>query len=319
MFTHILVPLDGSELAECVLPHVKLQAALMGAEVTLFHSLERDGGAGSTSPVHPVEWRMRRAQARSYLEKAAKKLRSSLSRVNVVLLEGSAAESIIDFAHGNHVDYMILSTHGNSGFTGWNINSVVQKVMLRSYISTLLVRAYIQPCEKVPGYSKILLALDCSTRSENTLPIGVMLASEYHSRLLFGHVVRTPELPGLLPPNSEDEKLKERIVTRNKKSAGSYLNQLVEQFSSEKISPEKRLLIGGNVAASLENLVKTENIDLMVISAHGNRSATEWPYGSVAVNLIVYGTAPLLIMQDVHHTRARRTLAEEAAGENFGH
>lgn len=110
MFTHILVPLDGSELAECVFPHVRLQAALMGAEVTLLHSLERDGGAGSPSPVHPVEWRMRRAQAKSYLEKAAKKLRSSLSSVNVVLLEGPAAESIIDYAHGNHVDYMILST-----------------------------------------------------------------------------------------------------------------------------------------------------------------------------------------------------------------
>lgn len=319
MFTHILVPLDGSVLAECVLPHVKLQAMAMGAEVTLLHSLERRNSTVSPKPVNPVEWHMRRAQAQSYLEKASEKLKAEIPRVKTALIEGPAAENIIDYAHGNNVDYMVLSTHGHSGLTGWNISSVVQKVLLRSYISTLLVRAYRQPYENAGGYHKILLALDCSTRSENTLPMGMMLASRSKSRLFLGHVVRTPELPGRLPPNSDDEKLKNKIVERNKESTGNYLQQLAAQFNSEKVSPETRLLIGGNVAASLENLVKTENIELMIISAHGSRSATDWPYGSVAVNLIVYGTIPLLIMQDVHHTRATRTRAEEAAGENPGH
>ncbi len=319
MFTHILVPLDGSELAECVLPHVILQATVMGAEVTLFHSLERQDPKGSSSAVHPVEWHMRRVQAQGYLDKVSRKVKASIPGVKTALVEGSAAESIIEYAHNNDVDYMVLSTHGNSGLTGWNVSSTVQKVLLRSYISTLLVRAYNQPYEKVDGYGKILLALDCSTRSENTLPIGVMLALEGKSRLFFSHVVRIPELPGQLPPNLEDEKLRNRIVERNRESAGKYLDQLMAQFMSQNLSPEKRLLVGDNVAASLEDIVRAETIELVVISAHGNRSATEWPYGSVAVNLIVYGTVPLLIMQDVHHTRARRTQAEEAAGENPGH
>lgn len=319
MFTHILVPLDGSELAECVLPHAELHACVMGARVTLLHTLERPGGTGSSRPVNPVDWHMRRAQATSYLDSVAARLQSSVPSVKTALVEGSAAESIIDYSHANGVDFMILSSHGNSGLTGWNISSVVQKVILRSYVSTLLVRAYRQPYEEVEGYGKILLALDCSTRSENTLPIGVLLASENSSKLLLGHVVRTPELPGRLPPDSEDRELRERLVERNRISAGNYLDQLAVQFSSETVAPERRLLVGDNVAASLENLVRTENVELVIISAHGYRSATDWPYGSVAVNLIVYGTVPLLIMQDVHHTRARRTRAEEASGENPGH
>lgn len=315
MFTHILVPLDGSELAECVLPHVKLHANAMGARVTLFHSLARH----NRTPVNPVEWHMRKAQARQYLHTAAEKLKEHVKRVETVLVEGPAAESIIDYAHENNVDYMILSTHGNSGLTGWNISSVVQKVILRSYISTFLVRAYRHRFSDFTGYGKILLALDCSNRSENTLPMGVMLASGSGAKLIMSHVVRTPEMSGRLPPGPKDEELREELIQRNTKAARVYLRQLTEEFGSDTLIPEKKLLVGDNVAASLENLIRTDDIDLVIISAHGYNNTTEWPYGSVAVSLIVYGTVPLLIMQDVHHSRARRTLAEEFAGENSGH
>jgi nucleotide-binding universal stress UspA family protein len=315
MFSHMLVPLDGSELAECALPHAIVQARAMGARLTLLHSLERN----STSPVKPVEWHMRKAQASIYLQRTASRLKPSIPGVETALVEGPAAESIIEYAHGNDVDFMVVSTHGASGLTGWNISSVVQKVILRSYTSTLLVRAYRQPVLPVTKYERILLALDCSGRSESTLPVGTVLARENGAELILAHVVRTPDMPRRLPPDAEDEELKERFVEKNRAEASRYLRHLAAQFKSDMVSPAVKLLVGGSVTGSLERLVKKEDIDLVIISAHGSRNATDRPYGSVAMNFIVYGTAPLLVMQDIHHTRAPRTRAEEAAGENSGH
>lgn len=315
MFSHILVPLDGSELAECALPHAIVQARAMGASLTILHSLERN----SSSPVKPVEWHMRKAQASIYLERTADRLKHSMPGIRIALVEGPAAESIIEYAHGNNVDFMVVCTHGASGLTGWNISSVVQKVILRSYTSTLLVRAYRQPAMPVTKYEKILLALDCSGRSESTLPVGTVLAAENAAELILAHVVRTPDMPRRLPPDTEDIKLRERFVEKNRNEALNYLRQISAQFSSDKVSPSVKLLVGESITGSLERLIKEADIDLVIISAHGSRNSTDRPYGSVAMNLIVYGTAPLLVMQDIHHSRAPRTRAEEAAGENSGH
>jgi nucleotide-binding universal stress UspA family protein len=62
-----------------------------------------------------------------------------------------------------------------------------------------------------------------------------------------------------------------------------------------------------------------EPVDLVVLSAHGYSGSAEWPYGSVALNFIAYGTTPLLIVQDLVESEARRSKAEAAAAESKGH
>lgn len=318
MFNHILVPLDGSNLAECVLPHVKIMADAMGSRVTLLHSLERPNQSTDLYPVNPLDWHMRRAEAKLYLEKIAEKLGEALSDVNSVLLEGSAAENVIEYAHNNGVDFMILSSHGRSGLSGWTINSVVQKIILRSYTSILIVRAY-GAQNLVSGYNRIMVALDCSSRAETAVPMGIMLAGAQNAELLLAHVLKAPEMPGKLPPSAEDVKLSEQLLERNQAVAKEYLEQLTAQLSSESIVPATRLTAGNNVAATLENLVKSEKVELVILSAHGYEGDTSWPYGSVAVNFIAYGSTPLLVMQDIPFSRAARTRAEKAAGESAGH
>lgn len=314
MFDHILVPLDGSNLAECVLPHVKIMAKAMGSKITLFHSLERP----SLYPVNPLDWHMRRAEAKLYLDRISEELRETLSEVNCVLVEGPAAESVIEYAHSNGVDFMILASHGRSGLSGWNISSVVQKIVLRSYTSILIVRAY-GAQNNVSGYSRIMVALDCSNRAESAVPMGVMLAFAQNAELLLAHVLKTPEMPRRLPPSAEDIKLSEQLIERNQTEAEEYLKQLTAQLASESVLPATRLTVGRNVAATLENLVKNEEIELVILSAHGYEGDTSWPYGSVAVSFIAYGSTPLLVMQDIPFSRVARTRAEKAAGESSGH
>lgn len=321
MFNHILVPLDGSELAECVMPHARIVAEALGARITLLHVLERSPSPDLNDTINPLDWHIRKTEVQTYLDRITACLVDSVPDVCNVIVEGHAPEGVIDYAHHNSVDLIILCSHGRSGLSGWNVSSVVQKIILRSYISTFIVRAYktTKACEGKVTYKKILIALDCSQRAESALPIAISLARHQGARLLLAHVVRRPEMPGHLPRSREDTDLAERLMDRNYSEAKHYLAQLDSQLSSTDISIQTFLHSGSNPAATLDDLVESENVHLVVLSAHGYIGVKKWPYGSVAVNFITYGSTPLLIMQDIPFERSLRTRAENAARERPGH
>ncbi len=322
MFNHILVPLDGSTLAECVIPHARIVAEALGARITLLHVLERSHSPDLNHTINPLDWHIRKTEAQTYLDRMAASLVDSVPDVCNVILEGHAAEGVIDYAHHNNVDLITLSSHGRSGLSGWNVSSVVQKIILRSYISTFIIRAYKSTTGERGGevtYKKILIALDCSQRAESALPIAISLSRHQGARLLLAHVVSRPEMPRHLPRSREDTDLAEKLMGRNYSEAEHYLAQLESQLSSAEISIQTFLQIGSSAAATLDDLVESENVHLVVLSAHGYNSVEKWPYGSVAVNFIAYGATPLLIMQDIPFERSLCTKAESAARERPGH
>ena len=107
-----------------------------------------------------------------------------------------------------------------------------------------------------------------------------------------------------------------QIPERNRLQAAAYLEQLHPRLSA---NIETRLLVADDVASSLHNLAAQEHVDLVVLSAHGYSGGTKWPYGSVALNFIAYGTSPLLIVQDLSPEQAQRTRAEMITEEYKGH
>jgi nucleotide-binding universal stress UspA family protein len=183
MIKHILVPLDGSGLAECVLPHVMAIAPVMNAHITLVHVMEHSHHEGRAPVVDPVDWHLHKRESEIYLEKISRRLQKSNLNVEHTILEGSPAECVIEFAHNNNVDLIILSTHGRSGLSSWNVSSVVHKILLRSSKSTLLVRAYKPTTGNsiAVRYKRLFVGLDCSPRAEYILPIAIDLAQFYKS------------------------------------------------------------------------------------------------------------------------------------------
>ena len=187
MMNHILVPLDGSTLAECVLPHVAAIAPVTNARVTLLHVLQQTQNGRGTPAVDPVEWHLQKQNTEKYLEQIVNRLNEAgILGVEHVILEGNPAGSVIDFAHSNNVDLIALSTHGHSGLSGWNVSGVVQKILLRSYKSFLLVRAYMPPAVGTTKirYKRLFAGMDCSARSEFILPFAINLAQFYKSQLI---------------------------------------------------------------------------------------------------------------------------------------
>jgi nucleotide-binding universal stress UspA family protein len=319
MFDHILVSLDGSPLAECVLPHAVTLARAFGARITLLRVVERDssGGLGGAI-IDPLRWQVRKAEARAYLDELAARFAEAGLRVDTILLEGPAAERIIEFTRNRDVGLIIISTHGQSGLSGWNVSSVVQKVILRAHVPVMIVRAYVCPTTAIAEirYRRLLVPLDGSQRAEHVLPLAATLAHTSGSQLVLAHVVSTPEVPRRTPPTEEESRLVDRLTELNRARGVEYLEQLQARFPP---ATEIRLVVSGDPAAALHDLVDQDDVDLVALSAHGYSGGIRWPYGSIALNFIAYGTTPLLIVQDLSPHELEKTRAEIAAKEAKGH
>ncbi|HEX9839299.1 MAG TPA: universal stress protein [Anaerolineales bacterium] len=321
MINHILIPLDESPLAECVLPHVLTIARSTNAYITLLHVLELPRAVIDKQAVDPLEWHLRKQKAEEYLHDIATKLRHNNLKVEDVIMEGPPAECVIDFANNNDVDLIALSSHGSSGLSGWNVSSVVQKIILRSSKALLLIRAYMSSgtdLEEV-RYNRLFVGLDFSTRAEYILPVAVNLAEFHKAELILGMVIRKPELLHRFPLSAEEESLITRVADLNYRAASHYFDQLQSRLSLQGVSLQTRLTISDNATAALHDMVNQENADLVMLVAHGHSGERRWPYGSVAASFIAYGTAPLMIMQDLSGDEIKRSPAEISAREVKGH
>ena len=160
MYKRIVVPLDGSELAECVLPHVENIAKAMGTEeVILITVMERvidltpknaTGRPSGTvqesftdiafsdrpytakrfefdaSLKIPVVTGKMLKQGQRYLAQVAEPLTKKGIKAGITVLMGEAAEQIVDFASDENADLIIMASHGRSGFSRWAMGSVVK-------------------------------------------------------------------------------------------------------------------------------------------------------------------------------------------------
>lgn len=296
MIKHIFIPLDTSRLAECVLPHAVALARTFEAKLTLLHVIEP---AHTSNFIDPLAWDFKKVEARAYLEGVAARLSESSEPVQYMLLEGKPEECIIRTAQSNDQSLLLLSSHAQGGSSEWKLGSVVQKVMSRRHVSTMIVRADAASDLQSEGYHRILAPLDGSQRAECVLPLVADLTRFYKAQVILAHSIPRPEMPrGALTP-SEDLELAHQITERRRLDALQYLEQTRAQVG---LDAEIRLLVSDNTAEALHQLIAEEKIDLVVMSAHGYSGKTEWSYGSLAVNFITYGTTPLLIVQDCPDT-----------------
>jgi nucleotide-binding universal stress UspA family protein len=295
MFNPILVPLDGSPLAECVLPHVRAISQVFDAKIILLQVMDKNRADVSTQFIDLLNWQINKTEAMLYLKRIDDQLRNSALQTKINVLEGLAAESIIEFARSQQMKLIILSSHGQSGLRKWGISSITQKIIFSAPTSVLIIRAP-QPMEQ--SYRRILVPLDGSWRAENVLPIVTLLARFHKSQIQIVHVVKTPEMARHLPPVQEDIDLSNRIVERNQEEALHYLDQLQLHSPLVGINVKTHLIVSDNVTRAIHELADREHIDLVVLSAHGYSGNNQWPYGNMVNNFILFGKVPLLIVQD---------------------
>jgi len=319
MFKRILIPLDGSILAECVLPHLVAIARISDPEVKLMRVSEPFGVTARLRMIDPVDWQTRKAEAKNYLSGIAAFLEDNAGlRVSTHLYDGKPAEQIIEVAHSWNADLILMSSHGQSGISPWNVSSVVQQVILLVHRSLMLIRAYQPVIPDLQGlrYRKIFLPLDGSQRAEMPLTLVESLARAHSSEILVAHIVRQPELPRRTSASQEDVLLVNQLTDRNRVEAIEYLEDLKTRID---LTIQTKLEVSPSISRSLHQIADENDVDLTILSAHGYSGDTRWPYGSVGLGFIVYGSTPLLILQDLPTSEIEPTQAEIAAREIGGH
>jgi nucleotide-binding universal stress UspA family protein len=147
-FEQILVPLDGSTLAESALPHISRLAQAMKLSVHLLQvfSLPKSAFvvADGVFDQGPAVFReARRKEAEEYLAaKAAELGADGVESVTTNAVEGDAAGEIIDRARAANDNFIAMSTHGRSGVTRWLLGSVAERVIQHSGDPVLLIRPH---------------------------------------------------------------------------------------------------------------------------------------------------------------------------------
>ena len=147
MYQKIMVPLDGSDLAECVLPHV--EAIATGCEVknvTFVRAVEPLQVPSGAGWVFSPEERQRiesshRSDAQGYLNQLVGRLKYDGVDIQTQVITGKAAESLADYAEKNDVDLIAIATHGRSGVSRWVWGSVADRILRSACVPVLMVRA----------------------------------------------------------------------------------------------------------------------------------------------------------------------------------
>jgi nucleotide-binding universal stress UspA family protein len=330
------VPLDGSPLAEGAVPHAVLFARIFGSSIILLQVLDPTSFHENPKAVDPLRWQLRKAEANLYMQGIALQIRENLgeksmygeeekkSRVDYSIREGKAAENIVDYAHTENIDLLVISTHGSGGLSRWNISSVTQKVINLIYLPVLIVRAYDRSSTEISkiNYRRILVPIDTSRRAECSLSAGIELArggtypdstpeaAGDKSTLFLAAVIRPPELPIPEPLPIEISQLSEKFLQLSHQAVDRYLYEMKERLP---VDCDTCVVDSTSVATAIQELVVQEDIDIVILCAHGYSGQVTWPYGTVTRNYIEHGTKPVLVIQDVPRSQVRPSAAEVAA------
>jgi nucleotide-binding universal stress UspA family protein len=145
MYNKILVPLDGSTQAECVIPHLETIAKTGVKDIELISVIEpveiptRGKIALSDDDLKKITLEAKR-DTHKYLDQVAARLTRSGIKVHPIILTGKPAESLIDYIGSNDIDLVIMATHGRSGLNRLFWGSVAEKVLRSVDTPVLLVK-----------------------------------------------------------------------------------------------------------------------------------------------------------------------------------
>lgn len=305
MVQKVLVPLDGAPRAEASLAWATALHRAFGCGVVLLQVVE--GGPQRLGRFSgSMEWRMAQAEATAYLGAVANRLRAEGIGVEVDTAAGCASDEILGAVHRHAADLVLLTRHGQGEALEFPSGGTTAKLVACAGTSFLLVPG-LQDGNGDRPVRRVITPLDGSPRAEWALHLAASVASANEATLVLFHALLRPEV---LSSGQEPEgasRLAERLVRLNRRTAHRYLELKADQLSTGKLEVDVELVTTDNVPRAIHDAASREPGGLLVLSAHGKAGRAAWPYGGVASQLILQGTVPTLVFQDLPRKRATRT------------
>ena len=287
MYSKILVPLDGSNFSEQILPYARFFAGTLKAPVALLHITNPDA--------RPPFWPPQAGDR--YLKEIAQKHFASSVGVTIRTEVGVPEEVIVDDAKSDPGCLVAMATHGTSGMRRWLIGSVAAKVAQTAANPLLFIRPRENADPSAPvKLDTVFVPLDGSGLAEKILPHVCALARATQMEV---HLLRIYTLPadayvvadGVIAqgPAQYREELENQAKT--------YLDGKAAGLRAEGFTQVVSTTVEGDATGEIIDLARRTPNNLVAMSTHGRSGIRRWVLGSVAERVVQYSQDPVLLVR----------------------
>lgn len=290
MIKTILVPLDGSELAEQVLPYASELAGRASAELLLLTSIQPVGIWDATATA--INWEREERLAQEYLDAQKDRLEAAGVKVRVKRQHGEAAANILETAEAESVSLIAISTHGRSGLSRWLFGSVADRVVQSSHVPLLMIRPDART-EPRPIFEKILVPLDGSDVAAGVLPFVEEVAKLFGASLVLYHAV--PPISAYPGFETVNPQLDGKVLQEMQQQAKELLSRAAHDIEARGF----RVTVAVSIDLAADGILRAARetgAGLVAIGTHGRSGLGRMVLGSVANAVMRRSTIPCLLV-----------------------
>lgn len=295
----ILIPLDGSRLAEHSLSYLRTLKDFDEEQIELMSVADVEEDHRSLKEVDAKDREIN--VLRGYLKEVQEKAKAAFGiEAGTRVVGGAPAEAILREADEFNPDLIVIATHGRSGLSRWRFGSVADKVIRGGGHNTLVIGPKAADKDNwvddatPPSFKTILVPLDGSALGEAALAVAQSLATHFSSEV---HLVRVTPIPvideGMGGAGIASADLMDSMVD----GARQYLAETAAGVTAA--GGVKTEVLIGPAASGLEDYIDQHNIDLVVMTSHGRSGVARVALGSVTDRLLGAGKAPVLVVRSV--------------------
>jgi nucleotide-binding universal stress UspA family protein len=282
MLSPIVVPLDGSLLAERALGPAKVLALGGQRELVLVRVINpapelmlMEPGIGAVYPNTSATDHQREASI--YLDS----LRLALAKEDLVVhtllrideSPGEVASALVEVAREVHGGLIVMSSHGYAGIRRWILGSVAEGVLKAAPCPVLLIRA-----PMAAGH--VLVTLDGSSLAEQILAPALAVARALQARLTLLRVIPAIRQSDVSQLETIERGMGSRFVDETFAEADAYLQDVISRYDDRTVAIST-LVRCGPAAETIIDFVEQQHVDLVAMTTHGRTGLSRWLYGSV--------------------------------------
>jgi nucleotide-binding universal stress UspA family protein len=298
MYTRMLIPLDGSKVAEQVLPYARFLARALPVPLELLevvdpeaHSLLANPEQGRYIDTILAE---RMESGKNYLDTIGRSFQGA--RVQCVVEKGKAEEVVIERAATDKNSLIVMATHGRSGIQRWLLGSVANKVLHEASNHMLLVRAHEQgKTEGEAALKTVVVPLDGSPLAEQALPHVLEIAKKIKLEVILMRAFA-------LPPSVSAEDYgfySAELLDHLEAETRDYLAKKVNELKEKGVQNVSSVVHIGYGAEEIITLARNTPDNFIAMSTHGRSGMKRFVLGSVTERVVQHSGDPVLIIQAV--------------------
>ena len=295
MYTRMLIPLDGSQVAEQVLPYARCLAKALKIPVELLEVIDLEDLRLLANPERgrylDTLLSERMEAGKTYLEAIAQSFQET--QVTCVVEKGKAEDVVIERAASDKGTLIVMATHGRSGIQRWVLGSVADKVLHGSTNHLFLIRANDQG--KAVGEAllkKVIVPLDGSPVAETVLPYVVDLAKRMRLEVV---LVRAYALP--TSTADEYQTYTDELIGLIEAEARDYLAEKIKEAKGKGLENVSSVVNVGYGAEEIITLARKTPDNFIAMCTHGRSGMKRFVLGSVTDRVVRHSGDPVLIIR----------------------